>query len=168
MKAVLYMKLKMSKRLLLRVSTLAGPGAEVGGQIIQHFPNDNIFLVFCPYDANKVQVASEECECSERDSLRCQQGETCVKPSGDTGVEVTGSGGTDDVSSNTNDGISKTDPGSSGSVSECKVPCRNPAWDEANNVESPGNMDQEYLLGEHTFTCTENHYVMTQKVYEDT
>ena len=34
MKAVLYMKLKMSKRLLLRVSTLAGPGAEVGGQII--------------------------------------------------------------------------------------------------------------------------------------
>ena len=91
----------MFKILLLRVSTLAGPGAEVGGQNY-HFPDNNIFLVFCPYDANKVQVASEECECSEQDSLRCQLGETCVKPPVDTGVEDTGIGGTDDVSSNTN------------------------------------------------------------------
>ena len=130
-------------------------------------------------------MASKECECSEQDNLRCQQGETCVKPSGDTGEEGTGSGGTDDVSSNTNDGSQNTndvsvktdgtentdnvrgDPstGSSGSVSECRVPCRNLAWDEA-NVESQGNMDQEYLLGEHTFTCTDNHYVMTLKVFE--
>lgn len=125
-------------------------------------------------------MASKECECSEQDNLRCQQGETCVKPSGDTGVQGTGSGGTNGGSQNTNggssnmkvgssktDGTDGTSSGSSGFVSECKVPCRNPAWDEANNVESPGNTNQEYLLGEHTFTCTDNHYVMTQKVFED-
>lgn len=42
MKAVLYMKLKLFKILLLRVSTLAGPGAEVGRQN-DLFPDD-IFL----------------------------------------------------------------------------------------------------------------------------
>ena len=97
-----------------------------------------------------MKVTDKECECSEADSLRCQEGETCVKPrvSG-----VSGNSGNIGVSGNSGDS----------GVAKCQVPCSNPAWDDANNIESP-DTDQEYLLGEHSFTCAQNHYVMTQKV----
>ena len=132
MKVVLYLKLKISRSLLLKVSTRGGRGAEV--RLDHQFPQFiSLFLVLCPYDEYEVLVTDKECECSEVDSLRCEEGETCVKPR-DTSL-----------------------------VAQCQVPCSNPAWDEANNIESP-DTDQEYLLGEHSFTCAQNHYVMTQKV----
>ena len=131
-KAVLYLKVKMSRTLSLKVSTRGGRGAEV--RYDHQFPQlISLFLVFCPYDENEVLVTDKECECSEVDSLRCHDGETCVKPRDSSGV------------------------------AECQVPCSNPAWDEANNIERP-DPDHEYLLGEHSFTCAEDHYVMTQKV----
>lgn len=117
-------------------------------ELSPHFFSTTIFfLVVCPYDENQVKVTDKECLCSEQDSLKCQQGETCVKPR----------------PSDTGGGIK--DGGVSGSIAECKVACLNPAWDVTNNIESPGSGDQEYLMGEHTFTCTDNHYVMTQKVF---
>ena len=102
-----------------------------------------------------MKVTDKECECSEDDSLRCQEGETCVKP------RDTGASGASGGASAASGAI-----GASGGA-ECQVPCSNPAWDDANNIES-GDPDQEYLLGEHSFTCAQNHYVMTQKViFED-
>ena len=198
MKAVLYMKLKMFKTLLLRVSFLARSGAKVGRQkeVSLHFFLSTYFvLVFCPYDENQMKVTDKECLCSEQESLTCKQGETCVRPRpsgtggdikdgasgfGDIGGSESnsetgsgsgsgdgsgiGSGSGDGSGSGSGSGDGSGSGGVSGSTAECRVACLNPARGGTNNIESPGHEDQEYLMGEHTFTCTDNHYVMTQKV----
>ena len=127
-------------------------------------------------------MTDKECLCSEQESLKCQQGETCVKPRlSDTGGDIKdGGSGSSDVSgsgSGSGDGSGSGSGGGSGdgsgsggvsgSKAECKVACLNPALDGTNNIEIAGHGDQEYLMGEHTFTCTDNHYVMTQRVTAD-